>query len=235
PFSGYPATVHLALELYRDTDPLFIGAEQAIREVYCGQYNKCYALASGGREGWKSICSETNHLVATCIHRKTNAGYHQYMFTFPISSSNMALTPAFIIILENARNIASPPTLPQTQYTVGEEVSFFLKDGAKKTQVATADNTVTDLSLKTPVFIPAVPGVHTLTYELNDRAREASFFVRIAPEEYESYSTESLFLSEEFERQVAGELLTTSAVPAAAIALLALLILEWGYHYRGKY
>ncbi len=234
-FSGYPATVHLALELYRDTDPLFIGAEQAIREVYCGQYNKCYSLASGGREGWKSICSETNYLDATCIHRKTNAGYHQYMFTFPIFSSNMALTPAFIIILENARNIASPPTIPRTQYIVGEEVSFAIKDGAEKPRVAAADDTVTDLSLKTPVFIPAVPGVHTLTYELNDRAREASFFVCIAPEEYESYSTESLFLSEEFERQVAGELLTTSAVPAIAIALLVLLILEWGYHYRGKY
>ncbi len=235
PFSGYPATVHLALELYRDTDPLFIGAEQAIREVYCGQYNKCYALASGGREGWKSICSETNHLDATCIHRKTNAGYHQYMFTFSISASNLALTPAFIIILENARNIAAPPTVPYTQYTVGDQVSFSLKDGAEQPRVMAADDTVTDLSLKAPVYVPAVPGVHTLTYELNDKEREASFFVHIPPEEYDSYSAESLFLSKEFDRNVAGELLATSAVPAVAIALLALLILEWGYHYRGKY
>ncbi len=235
PFSSYPSTVYLALELYRDTDPLFIGAEEAIREVFCGQYNKFHVLSSSSRDGWKSICSETNHLDATCIHRKTNAGYHQYMFTFPISASNMALTPAFIIILENARNIAAPPTMPHTQYTVGEQVPFSLKKGVENPQVTAADDTVTDLSLKTPVFMPAVPGVHTLTYELNDKEREASFFVRIAPEEYESYSTESLFLSEEFERQVAGELLTSSAVPAVAVALLALLVLEWGYHYRGKY
>lgn len=235
PFIFYSNTAYLALELNRDADPLFIGAEQVIREVYCGQYNTCNVLASGGREGWKRICSDTNHLDAICIHRKTNAGYHQYMFTFPISASNLALTPAFIIILQNARNIAAPPALPHTQYSVGEEVTFSLKDGAKKLQVSAADDTVTDLSMKAPVFIPGVPGEHTLTYELNDKEREVSFFVRIAPEEYESYSNESLFLSEEFERQVAGELLTTSTVPFAAIALLVLLILEWGYHYRGKY
>ena len=38
-----------------------------------------------------------------------------------------------------------------------------------------------------------------------------------------------------FEAGLMSLLNLTSAGEAAAIALLALLILEWGYHYRGKY
>lgn len=228
PIDGY-----LCVLTYEDIDPLFEGTVEAIRDVYFAQRNSF--LSGFHRGGWNDVCHDDSQITSMCIHRQTDMGYHQYMFTFPISASNLALTPAFMIILENARNIASPPTLPRTAYTVGEQVSFSLKDGTMEPKVTDSDDTVTNLALKAPTYIPTAPGVHILTYELNDIAREASFFVHISSEEYEDYSTESLFLNKEFDRSMAGELLTTSAVPAVAIALLALLIFEWGYHYRGKY
>lgn len=214
-------------------DPLFEGTEELLPQVYIGQGLRL--RSSSLLDEWSPVCLNENRSTDTCWRRETASGHAHYLFPFPMSESNLAMTPAFMQILENAVAIAAPPVIPKTQYTVGEQVSFSLKDGAASPTVTDERETVTELSVRRPLFVPSTPGAHTLTYELNGIQREASFFVHLSPDAYETYSAETIFLSKDFEREVMGEQLTSSAVPTVALILLALLIFEWGYHYRGKY
>ena len=91
-----------------------------------------------------------------------------------------------------------------------------------------------ELSGKNPTFVAAEPGLHTLTYDLGGHAREASFFARIPASEYEAFSAESIIMTKTFERNTEDRLLSSDMLPWAAVLIGALLIVEWGYHYRGK-
>lgn len=226
---------------FLEVDPLLQGAEDAIEQVYlsCDFYAAFRGHIGPIQEQeepaqWKTVCLKDDGGYAAWV-KITGQGYRQYIFPFPLSETNLPLTAAFMAILNNARTIAAPPVVPKTQYAVGEEVIFNLKDEAKEPVVVSPEGEKAEISLKSPVFIPDTPGVYTLHYELNDTEREASFFAHIPSGEYESYSSASIYLIENAQRNSTGNLLATSLVPLFAGIMLAVLIFEWGYYYRGKY
>ena len=236
-----------------EIDPLMEGLETAMADVYvraalaCHEMDNYYyynstrgdylaSISSSGYQ-WAPVCGFAKYggsAIAAC-GRVLGNGSRQYLFMFPLSESNLAMTPAFMILLENACRLASAPSIPQTCYAVGEAVEITLKHNAEDALVVQPDGTKIDLLRQKTSFIPTQPGIHTLTYDHNKQSREASFFVHIAAEEYETYRAESIYLSKTAERSEAGELLYDPMLPLMAVILSALLIFEWGYHYRGKY
>ena len=222
-------------------DPLFKDTETAILDVHINKYVET-PFSRGGitvlppeqqQTSWESICGGISGEVMG-LSRVLDNGTRHYLFLFPISSTNLAMTPAFMILLRNAATLALPPSLPKKEYTVGETVEMTLKDHAKSPAITQPWGDILELNGQKPTFVPTEPGLHTLTYELNKQPRKASFFVRIPEAEYETYSADSIFLSKPLERGSQGQLLSTSMLPFAAALLSALLIFEWGYHYRGK-
>ncbi len=215
------------------TDPLFEGMETALMRVYIREYAVCYLNENSAIGSWQAMCG-TSFNEVTGLSRVLKNGTRHYLFMFPISSTNLAMTPAFMILLQNASTLALPPTLPKKDYTVGETVEITLKENAKDPAIKQPLGGKTGLSGSNPTFIPTEPGLHTLTYELNKQTREASFFSRIPASEYETYSADTIFMSKPFERDTQDKLLSSSMLPLVAVLLSALLIFEWGYHYRGK-
>ena len=227
-----------------EVDPLLVGLEGALEDVYIRSMLACeelrgyyYSISYTPPVGfdWVPICELMEEKRAAACGRVLNNGNRQYLFMFPISETNLAMTPAFMMLLENACKLSSPPSIPQTCYAVGESVEITLKQNAQSPIVTSSDGTVTELNRINTTFIPTAPGVYTLTYDYNNQTREASFFVHISVEEYETYSADTIYLSKTFERNTEGETLFNTMLPSVAVILSALLIFEWGYHYRGKY
>ena len=222
-------------------DPLLEGMEDALTEVYvrntlvCADLDDLHTLVNPSRFAWTSVLEPLERSNSVACRRILSSGHRQYLFLFPLSESNLPMTPAFIMLLENACKLASVPSIPQTRYAVGETVEITLKEQAKDPVMQAPDETETELTVKNPTFIPSIPGVHTLTYDYNKQTREASFFVHIPVAEYETYSAQTIYLSKTFERNTEGEMLSNTMLPLIAVIFTVLLIFEWGYHYRGKY
>ncbi|MBQ9781462.1 MAG: VWA domain-containing protein [Clostridia bacterium] len=222
-------------------DPLFKDMETAILDVHINKYVET-PFSRGGitvlppeqqKTSWESICGGISGEVMG-LSRVLDNGTRHYLFLFPISSTNLAMTPAFMILLRNASTLALPPSLPKKAYTVGETVEITLKENAKEAAIKQPMKGQAELSGTSPTFVPTEPGLHTLTYELNKQSRKASFFVFIPEAEYETYSADSIIMSKPFERSSRDKLLSSSMLPLVAVLLSSLLIFEWGYHYRGK-
>ena len=222
-------------------DPLLEGMEDALTEVYvrntlvCADLDDLHTLVNPSRFAWTSVLEPLERSNSVACRRILSSGHRQYLFLFPLSESNLPMTPAFIMLLENACKLASAPSIPQTRYAVGETVEITLRDQAKDPVMQAPDETKTELKVKAPTFIPSIPGIHTLTYDYNKQTREASFFVHIPVAEYETYSAQTLYLSKTYVPNTEGEMLSNTMLPLIAVILTALLLFEWGYHYRGKY
>lgn len=265
-----------------ELDPLFDGMETALQDVYVRHFRDfdlrtSHLVNLTNIFDWETICgSPVSNTTSSWLSQFTfacrrilNNDARQYLFTFPISETNLSLTPAFLMLLKNACTLAAPPTLEKSHYAVGELVGMNMKDGAKSPAVTDPDGTVTELRGTSPTFVPTRPGIHTLTYEMDQEApeissdtlpgyeyfpskpnwgqgnqdpvdpgshtRTAAFFVHIPASEYETFSGESIYYHNAFDLDRDGKLLTNTLLPFTAVILAALLILEWGYYYRGKH
>lgn len=220
-------------------DPLFEGMETAMLYVHVRQYiytpysRDLNLMPPQIKPTWEPLCGGAAHEVLG-LSRVLNNGNRQYLFLFPISESNLAMTPAFMMLLRNATTLALPPAFPKKSFTVGETVEITLREQATDPVLRLPLGGKAELSGKNPTFVAAEPGLHTLTYDLGGHAREASFFARIPASEYEAFSAESVIMTKTFERNTEDRLLSSDMLPWAAVLIGALLIVEWGYHYRGK-
>lgn len=261
-----------------ELDPLLEGMEKALLDVYVRYYSSSRFYGNPYINlGWQSFCapiSAISNRDALGYRRVLDNGTRHYMFTFPLSETNLAMTPAFLMLLKNACGLAAPPAMEKTRYPVGETVELNLRGVPKSIAITAPDGTVTNLTGSNPVFVPASPGIHTLTYEVEQRpgvlsnsfteytyqynedgsflivpiekdteatgevtvrTRTAAFFAHIPLSEYETYSGDTIYYHNTFDMDRDGKLLTTTLLPFAAVILSALLILEWGYYYRGKH
>ena len=260
-----------------ELDPLLEGMDKALLDVYVRYYSSSRLYGNPYITfGWQSFCSPISASTAEealGYRRVLDNGTRHYMFTFPLSETNLAMTPAFLMLLKNACNLAAPPAMEKTRYPVGETVELNLRGVPKSIAITAPDGTVTNLTGSNPVFVPASPGIHTLTYEsmhmpdssdspthftyqytedgyylivpvekdpeetgeVTLRTRTAAFFAHIPLSEYETYSGDTIYYHNTFDMDRDGKLLTTTLLPFAAVILSALLILEWGYYYRGKH
>jgi len=199
------------------------------------------------------------------LRRILDNGARHYIFLFPISQSNLALTLAFPMLLQNACGLAAPPPFEMPHYAVGETVVLSLGEEAQSPTMTTPNGTVTELA-DSAAFVPTYPGIYTLSYDVvrkppekdpagsffegfdsntegeeetepdeEPRTRTSSFFVHIPPSEYEAYSGETLYYANTFDIHRDGKQMTNTLLPFAALLLTALLLFEWGYFYRGKH
>ena len=226
------AIVHSFLRDDLTVDPLMEGVDNALMDVYIRKYVDTY-IAPTVTPAWTPLLGVSSRYPMGLV-RELRSGARHYLFLFPISETNLAMTPAFLMILNNAVTLALPPSLPQKAYAVGETVEMTLKKKAENPAIKQPDGTLTTLHGESPTFVATKPGLYALTYDLNNQSREAAFFVHIPILEYETYSTDTVYFSKPLETSAKDKLLSSSMLPWIAVILSALLVFEWGYHYRGK-
>lgn len=252
-----------------EIDPIWTGMDSALQDVYVHLVNRYIitrgnSLENGTMGIWEPILGSESTGLNMTLRRILDNGARHYIFMFPISQSNLALTPAFPMLLQNACGLASPPPFEKPHYAVGETVELSLGENAQSPVMTTPDGTMTELA-DSAAFVPTYPGLYTLSYDVvrkppeNDptgdldldswfdeneeetdpdedlRSRTASFFVSIPPSEYETYSGETIYYTNTFDIHRDGKQMTNTLLPFAAVLMTALLLFEWGYFYRGKH
>ena len=224
--------IHSFLRQDLTADPLLEGMDAALADVSVQMYVDTYVIPTV-MPAWMPLCGVSSREPMGLVRELENGARH-YLFMFPISETNLAMTPAFLMLLQKASTMALPPSLPQKEYTVGETVEITLKEKAEEPTVHKPDGSQTALSSKEPTIVPTEPGLYMLTYKLNKHEREAAFFVHIPVAEYETYSADTVYFSKPFEESAEDAMLSSETLPLAVALICALLILEWGYYYRGK-
>ena len=254
-----------------EIDPLWAGMDAALQDVYVRLVNHCTlrgrdnSVVNGTIGIWEPVLESESTGLNMTMRRILDNGARHYIFPFPISQSNLALTPAFPMLLQNACGLAAPPPLDKPHYTVGETVELSLGEEAQSPTMTSPNGTVTELA-DSAAFVPTYPGIYTLSYDVvrkppekdpvggffegfdsntegeeetepdeEPRTRTSSFFVHIPPSEYETYSGETIYYANTFDIHRDGKQMTNTLLPFAALLLTALLLFEWGYFYRGKH
>lgn len=211
-----------------ESSPLLMGAEEELQKVYVkainwfAQYNP----------NWHPVLQVSGpRTYPVCLENITESAYN-YVFAFPVSQSNLALTPAFAIILNNALKLASPPVIESRCVDIGSPVAVNLPDGTLKSDIILPDNTIEQVK-SGEAYTPDLPGIYTLEYEKSKQEKKAYFFARIPKGEYDTSSDAMLYVSNVSGGRALVE--QKSIVPVIAAVILAVMLAEWGYWYRGRF
>lgn len=193
------------------------------------------------RTGYETIL-QVNGEPALLI--KDDNGAKTVVLAFDIHLSNLPVLPEFPLLLHNLCNYSMSRTVEQTQYEVGDDVVLNAKADAESITVKAsyADGTESErVYTSFPVrFTAEKSGAYNVTQVTSSgRTLEGAFFVRVAEDE-----------------SVFGKKLSTLANPITPlgagtdttiqnntkditfyfiIAILVLLVVEWGLQYREQY
>ena len=209
---------------YVGDDPLFAGTEELLGRVSVGR--QVYPELLGG---WTALSCFVSSASESSLVRVTDEGNRQYLFLFGTRDSNLSLTPAFLILLDNAMNMAAKMPVGRTSYRVGETVVPDLPDGVGSFSVRCPDGSEAVLAPSGAGFVPRMPGLHTLTFEQDGTQDELPFVVTIPESEYASVFEGDVILPAARDDAASD----TSAVPFICAAAMLLLLIEWGYLCRG--
>ena len=162
-------------DLRLEIDPLWAGMDAALRDVYVRLLYRCSirntSLDNGILDIWEPILGAEYADLNMTLRRILDNGTRHYIFLFPISQSNLALTPAFPMLLQNACGLAVPSPLERSHYAVGETVELSLGEVSQSPTMTTPDGTVTELA-DAAAFVPTYPGMYTLSYDVVQKPSE---------------------------------------------------------------
>ena len=229
-----------------ETDPLMRGIGSLIEEVYVGECNTVDAFyGSGGviyyngkpayLNGKPEPLLFYNTGDTALVRRVTPKNDRQYLFCFDVHNSNLVLTPAFLIILENMVDIAVPPPVEKTAFEVGDEVRFTLPSEYSLPCVINPEGTELQVNGLSPVCVPNEPGVWTLRYNRSDNIQNVPFAVTIPFAEYRNVSEDAVFMPALVKINEMGDTQNKTFEQPLAAVLLLLLMVEWGYCLHGRH
>lgn len=212
-----------ALSYFGD-DPLFAGTDGLLDRVSVGRQVYPELLWD-----WTALSCFGSSASESSLVRETGEGDRQYLFLFGTRDSNLALTPVFLILLDNAMTVSARMPVGRTSYRVGEKIIPDLPDGVDCFSVRCPDGSEAALTSSGAAFVPLMPGLHTLTFEQDGTIDELPFAVAIPESEYASVFEGDVILPEARDDAGSG----TSVVPFICAAAMLLLLIEWGYWCRG--
>lgn len=178
---------------------------------------------------------------------KEENGVRVVVLAFDLHYSDLPLLLDFPLLIHNMCEYAAPPTLEKSLFDVGETVTVHVKPNTESVQVRfegrdggedeTADYTVFPLELTADK-----PGVYTVTQKLTSgKVRTDTFFVRTSAVESDFSAVGGVLAAEEYQggngnaegNDVRYDIFEFFKI--IAIALLVLLVVEWGVQYREQF
>jgi len=158
------------------------------------------------------------------------------LFAFDLGASNLSLRIAFPALMYNMMRYSLCPTLNGTTFAVGDEVVLNKVNGAVLTSVMAdvADATPNHYVRLPERFTAEVPGAYIVSSVMADESVEdTKYFVQLPPAESNLTATgEPLPVFESDEAEVEYEMEVTRWF---ILALLLLIVLEWGLQYREQF
>lgn len=205
-----------------------ISREVSVNEVYINEYLKISSAL-----GFETIytCNDAPVILAGEAENVRTV-----LFAFELSASNLPLRIAYPALIHNMVEYSLCPVLEETSYEVGDEITLNKVSGTVLTSVqggmgaAVAENHV-----RMPVTYRAEePGLYTVTQIMADDSVEtAEYYVRLAAEE------SNLTAAGGSLPQIAGADVEVSYEKEITwwfvLALLLLIVVEWGLQYREQF
>ena len=157
------------------------------------------------------------------------------LFAFELGASNLPLRIAFPVLMHNMLEYSLCSVLEQSSYEAGDEVTLNKVSGAMLTSVTNDTTLNTENHLRMPVsFVTEEPGRYTVAVAFADETvEETGYFVHLSPEEsnitaaggalpeFATVNTET-----NYEKEITWWFV---------VALLLLVVLEWGLQYREQF
>ncbi len=205
-----------------------ISQEVAVKDVYINEY-----LDISSALGFETIytCSEAPVILAG-----ESENVRMMLFAFGLGDSNLPLRIAFPALIHNMVQYSLCPVMEASSYEVGDEITLNKVSGAVLTAVKGSDAAaVTENHVRMPVtYVAEEPGLYTVTQVMADETvEETQYFVRLSREESDLTSHGgSLPELVSAEAKVSYEKEITWWF---VMALLILIVVEWGLQYREQF
>ncbi len=205
-----------------------ISQEVAVKDVYINEY-----LDISSALGFETIytCNEAPVILAG-----ESENVRMMLFAFGLGDSNLPLRIAFPALIHNMVQYSLCPVMEASSYEVGDEITLNKVSGAVLTAVKGSDAAaVTENHVRMPVtYVAKEPGLYTVTQVMADETvEETQYFVRLSREESdltshggslpELVSTEARV---NYEKEITWWFV---------MALLILIVVEWGLQYREQF
>ena len=193
--------------------------------------------------------------VPVVVTKDMDNGMQRTVIGFDVHDSNLPMQADFVALMKNIVDYSVPALVKDTDYTMGETVKVTALEGAQSLYVQLPDGSIEELSSEKQYvnFIPSSVGVYTAVMTTEGGGQYADFFVHLPEGEMIQQEMElKLSLSDDGEDSLSASEEDESAVITAAessqtlndgdsalseiwfylaIALLVLLLIEWGCYY----
>ncbi len=228
---GEPVISEAYLEAAPDTGSARFAAvskEVAVKDVYINEY-----LDISSALGFETIytCNEAPVILAG-----ESENMRMMLFAFGLGDSNLPLRIAFPALIHNMVEYSLCPVIEASSYEVGDEITLNKVSGAVLTAVKSSDAAaVAENHVRMPVtYMAEEPGLYTVTQVLADETvEETEYFVRLSREESDltshGGSLPELVSAEarvNYEKEITWWFV---------MALLILIVVEWGLQYREQF
>lgn len=178
---------------------------------------------------------------------KEEKGVRVVVLAFDLHYSDLPLLLDFPLLIHNMCEYTAPPTLEKSLFDVGETVTVHVKPNTESVQVKFegrdgGEDETTDYTAFPLELTADQPGVYTVTQKLTSgKVRTDTFFVRTSAEESDFSAVGGVLAAEEYQGgngNTAGNDVRYNIFEffkIIAIALLVLLVVEWGVQYREQF
>lgn len=205
-----------------------ISKEVSVNEVYINEY-----LEISSALGFETIytCNDAPVILAGEAEN-----VRAVLFAFDLSASNLPLRIAYPALIHNMVQYSLCPVLETSSYEVGDEVTLNKVSGAVLTSVkgSSADAVAENYVRMPATYVAEEPGLYTINQVMSDNSIETTeYFVRMSAEESNLTAPGgSLPELEGSEAKVSYEKEITWWF---VLALLLLIVVEWGLQYREQF
>ena len=189
-----------------------------------------------GDSKWKTVlaCDGIPVLATT----KRSNGMYFSVASFDLHDSNLPLMPDFMVLMRNLVEYSIPAILKDTDHTIGETVELTVLPYAEQMYVHRPDGEIEELSVEGEydLVTPESVGVYTAVMTYGESGQYVDFFVHLPLEEMsvEQGTALELHLPENSEDSDSDDAMNELWF-WFAVALMVLMLAEWGVYYREQY
>lgn len=183
---------------------------------------------------WQKLLTCATYPVA--MTRVNNMGIRTTVLSFDLHQSNLPMQTDFVVLMKNILENSVFDLIPDAEFSVGTAVELGVLPNAQQMHVRLPDGSIRQMIPENGqcTLTPTDIGVHTAVVTTVGGGEYADFFVHIPDGEAlcQGHKPMSVTIAE-----------STADAPDAitelwgwlALAMLLLLILEWGVYYREQY
>ena len=188
-----------------------------------------FTIQTGG--AWQTVLT-INGKTAGAVKEQSN-GLTVSVFSFDLHDTNLPLQAKYMSFIFDIVEFAAPSIIKKSAYDFGENVRICSAPYVESVYVSDAEEHIRELSINSGKsdFLPSATGVYTAVQTFGESGAYADFFVHI-PESESSYdSIESLPEIMTGDTSKAERDATFEITFWIAVAMLILLLAEWGVYY----